>query len=129
MDTPKIAAQATLVAVIRTHLIYRTERGERTVGRRCGLCDARWRGRAERHKPICVLAGTEGMPEAERQARVDGWQTEAERHGVDDHHGVVHPDGWWAPDWASAVKGFGDRAVKLRPRQGDTHYRAGRDAA
>lgn len=36
-------------------------------------------------------------------ARALGWVTEFERHGVDDHHGVVHPRGYWAPDWRAAV--------------------------
>lgn len=47
-------------------------------------------------------------PSAETQARALGWMTEEERHGVNDHHGVVHPDGYWAPDWQAAC-------VFLRP--------------
>lgn len=41
---------------------------------------------------------------AEFKARALGWLTETERHGVNDHHGVVHPDGRWAPDWEAALQ-------------------------
>lgn len=39
----------------------------------------------------------------EAAARALGWMTEPELHGVDDHHGVVHPNGHWCPDWETAV--------------------------
>lgn len=42
------------------------------------------------------------MTDFETQARALGWMTEEERHGVNDHHGVVHPDGYWAPNWQAA---------------------------
>ena len=61
----------------------------------------------------------------EAEARANGWVTEKEKYPqLSVYEGVVHPDGWWAPDWQSACKGFGDHAVRLRPRKGDTHYRA-----
>jgi hypothetical protein len=49
------------------------------------------------------------MTDFEAKARALGWVTDEEKYpGPFAHHGVVHPDGWWAPDWESACKGFGD---------------------
>jgi hypothetical protein len=41
----------------------------------------------------------------EAQARAYGWMTDEEKHpGTGPYHGVVHPDGWWAPDWKAACE-------------------------
>lgn len=52
----------------------------------------------------------------EIEARALGWLTEEERHGVNDHHGVVHPQGWWQPDWESAVR-FSHSSLHFMPRR------------
>lgn len=58
---PKPPTKAALLAALRSAVVYRSERGGRLVGRVCTLCDTRWKGRAERHQPFCVLAGSEEL--------------------------------------------------------------------
>ena len=52
----------------------------------------------------------------EKLARKDGWVAEEEMHpGPVVHHGVVHPLGWWAPDWKAAYFGYGNHKHLPRP--------------
>jgi hypothetical protein len=41
----------------------------------------------------------------EAKARAAGWVTDEEKHpNTGPYRGVVHPDGWWAPDWKAACE-------------------------
>ena len=45
------------------------------------------------------------MKPFEGSARALGWMRDQEMHlGTGWSNGVVHPQGWWAPDWQEALR-------------------------
>jgi len=60
----------------------------------------------------------------EAKARADGWITEEEKYpGPHAHYGVVHPEGWWAPDWECACsKSLTERAEHAAYETHAIHY-------
>lgn len=55
MSHPLKLIKAALLAELRRHVILKSYRGNRLVGRRCDLCNTRWKGLKEKHKPTCLI--------------------------------------------------------------------------
>lgn len=51
----KAATKAELLAALRNRVILKSYRGDRLVSRRCELCNIRWNGLKEKHKPECLI--------------------------------------------------------------------------